>query len=175
MGVCAATSTSLIPFKRELVYNFITNPHNWPKTYKGSAGMQKNLSLPIKVGETWVETVGLGNNTYYSKWTLTTAIEPVQWIFLQTNGIAATDANITDGHDGTTEIAYHLEKAEVEVDGKKVEGTLFKRTLTINLPRGGTIPDDLLAVCMRTAGIEGYHDAVTRELTKEHGAATSAA
>lgn len=171
MGVCAATSTSLIPFTPEQVYDFITNPHNWPKTYKGSAGMQQDLSLPIKEGETWVETVGLGSNQYYSKWSLKTAIKPSQWIFHQTNGIAATDRSISDGCDGTTEIAYYLDPAEVEVDGKRVQGCLFRRTLTINLPRGKQIPDDLLVACMKTANIEGYHDAVARELAKEHGPA----
>lgn len=50
----------------------------------------------------------------------------------------------------------------------KQTGALFKRTLTIDLPRGGRIPDDLLAVCMRTSGIEGYHDAVGKELAKIH-------
>lgn len=171
MGVCAATSTSLIPFTPEQVYDFITNPHNWPKTYKGSAGMQEGLDIPIQLGQEWTETVGLGNNRYYSKWNLKTAIRPVKWIFLQTNGIGATDKAISDGHEGTTEIAYHLEKAEIDVGGKKVQGTLFRRTLTMDLPRGTSIPDDLLAVCMKTAGIEGYHDAVARELAKEHGEA----
>lgn len=169
MGVCTATSTSLIPFTPEQVYDFITNPHNWPKTYKGNAGMQQDLNIPIKLGEEWIETVGLGENRYYSKWNLKTAIRPSKWIFLQTNGIGATDKACTDGHEGTTEIAYHLEKSEIDVKGTKVPGCLFRRTLTIDLPRGTQIPDDLLAVCMKTAGIEAYHDAVARELKKENG------
>jgi hypothetical protein len=169
MGVCSATSTSLLQFSAEQVYDFITNPHNWPRTYKGSAGMQQNLNIPIQLGEEWVETVGLGDNKYYSKWTLKTAIRPFKWIFFQTNGIGATDKSCSDGTDGTTEIAYYLEKAEIEVDGKRMSGCLFKRTLTIDLPRGERIPDDLLAVCMSTAGIEGYQDAVAKELEKEHG------
>lgn len=133
--------------------------------------MQQDLNVPIKLGDEWIETVGLGNNRYYSKWVLKTAIKPFKWIFLQTNAIGATDKSLSDGYDGTTEIAYHLEKTEVEVGGKKVHGCLFRRTLTIDLPRGTHIPDDLLAVCMKTSGIEGYHDAVARELAKEHGAA----
>ncbi|CZT23300.1 uncharacterized protein RCC_09011 [Ramularia collo-cygni] len=171
MGVCTATSTSFIPFTPEQVYDFITNPHNWPKTYKGSAGMQQDLNIPIQPGEEWVETVRLGDNIYYSKWNLKTAIKPMKWVFLQTNGIGATDKSCSNGHDGITEIAYHLERSEIDVDGKRVQGCLFRRTLTIDLPRGTSIPDDLLAVCMKTAGIEGYHDAVIRELQKENGAA----
>ena len=49
--------------------------------------MQEGLDLPIQLGQEWTETVGLGNNRYYSKWNLKTAIRPVKWIFLQTNGI----------------------------------------------------------------------------------------
>lgn len=90
----------------------------------------------------------------------------MKWVFLQTNGIAATDKEITDEYDGTTEIEYFLEETEIEVDGKKKLGCLFRRTFTIDLPRRTKIPDDLLVVCMRTSGIEGYHDAMARELGK---------
>ncbi|KAI8287710.1 hypothetical protein K4K60_012111 [Colletotrichum sp. SAR11_57] len=170
MGICSASSQTLLPYTREQVYAFVTNPHNWPLTYKGSGGIQqKDLKLPLTLGSQWTEKVALENNTYYAKWTLITAIEPWKWSFLQENGIGATDEVITDGVDGTTVIEYVFQKAEMEVGGTKKEACIFKRTLSIDLPRSGTLPEDLLAVCMKTAGIEGYHDAVARELKKIHG------
>lgn len=84
------------------------------------------------------------------------------------DGIGATDEAITDGEKGTCTIEYVFQETDVEIDGKQGKGSLFTRTLTIDLPRGGKIPDDLLAVCMRTSGIEGYHNAVSRELAKVH-------
>lgn len=167
MGVSVATSTSLLHFTPEQVYDFITNPVNWNKTYASSAGMQQNLKIPLQIGDTWVETVSLSNNKYYAKWELKMAIKPFKWVFLQTDGIGATNDSCTDGHAGTTEIAYHLEKTDISADGKTIPGCLFRRSLTLDLPRGTSIPDDLLAVCMKTAGIEGYRDGVARELAKE--------
>ncbi|KAJ3549761.1 hypothetical protein NM208_g340 [Fusarium decemcellulare] len=169
MGICSASSQTVLPYSREQVYDFVTNPHNWPLTYKGSGGIQQHLTLPLKLGDQWVEKVSLAENTYYSKWTLITAIRPWKWAFLQADGIGATDEAISDGVPGTTKIEYNFEEANVEVGGKTQRGCLFKRTLTIDLPRGGMIPEDLLVVCMRTSGIEGYHDAVARELAKVHG------
>ncbi|KAM5342249.1 hypothetical protein ACJ41O_013215 [Fusarium nematophilum] len=169
MGICTASSQTVFPYTREQVYAFVTNPHNWPLTYKGSGGIQQHLTIPLKVGEQWTEKVSLKSNTYYSKWTLTTAIEPLRWSFLQVNGIGATDEAISDGVGGTTLIEYVFEKTELQVKGEKIEGCLFKRSLTIDLPRYGQIPEDLLVVCMRSAGIEDYHDAVARELAKIHG------
>jgi hypothetical protein len=37
------------------------------------------------------------------------------------------------------------------------------------MPRGVRIPDDLLTVCARPDGIEGYHDAIKKELDEQHG------
>lgn len=169
MGVCSASSQTLLPYTREQVYDFVTNPHNWPLTYKGSGGIQQNLEIPLKLGDQWTEKVVLAENTYFSAWTLITAVQPWKWAFLQINGIGATDESIVDGMDGTTKIEYVFEEAKITVDGKETRACLFKRTLTIDQPRGGQIPEDLLVVCMRTAGIEGYHDAVARELAKIHG------
>lgn len=169
MGISSASSQTLLPFTRDQVYDFVTNPHNWPLTYKGSGGIQQDhLSLPLKLGDKWTEKVSLPDNTYYSEWTLITAVRPWKWAFLQVDGIGDTDEAISNGEKGTCTIEYVLQETDVEIDGKQGKGTLFKRTLTVDLPRGVKIPDDLLAVCMRTSGIEGYHDAVGRELAKVH-------
>jgi hypothetical protein len=169
MGISSASSSTVLPYTREQVYDFVTNPHNWPLTYKGSGGIQKNLTIPLKVGDKWVEKVSLAENIYYSGWTLTTALKPWKWVFEQYDGIGATDENLTGGVKGATQIRYTFEEAEIEVDGKKGKGTLFTRTLTCELPRGVEMPEDLLVVKMRTAGIERYHDAVATELAKVHG------
>ncbi|KAH8901425.1 hypothetical protein GQ53DRAFT_740356 [Thozetella sp. PMI_491] len=169
MGVVSASGSTVIPYTREQVYDFVTNPHNWPLTYKGSGGIQQNLTIPLKVGDKWVEKVSLAENTYYSGWTLITAVRPWKWVFEQYNGIGAVDEQLNGGVEGITKIEYIFEEAELPVHGEQVSGTLFKRTLTCELPRGIEMPEDLLVVKMRTAGIERYHDAVARELGKIHG------
>lgn len=168
MGICSATSSTFLPYTQEQVYEFVTNPHNWPLTYKGSGGIQQKLNIPLKFGDKWTEKVSLPNNTYYSRWTLITDEKPSKWVFQQVEGIGAIDEELNGGVKGICTIEYAFEPAQSGKDQEQIKGTIFRRTLSIELPRGDKLPDDLLAVCMRTSGIEGYHDAVKMELDKLH-------
>ncbi|ETS84321.1 hypothetical protein PFICI_02346 [Pestalotiopsis fici W106-1] len=170
MGKNTASASTVLPFSREQVYDFVSNPHNWPLTYKGSGGIQKHLQLPLKLGDKWTEKVSLAKNTYYSEWTLITAIRPSKFVFEQVNGIGALNEELEGGVEGTTKIEYVFDEVNMTVEDKTEKGTLFTRTFSSELPRGVEMPEDLLVVCMRTVGIEGYHDAVARELAKTHTA-----
>lgn len=166
MGRNTASASTVLPYSREQVYDFVSNPHNWPRTYKGSGGIQQHLELPLKIGDKWTEKVSLAKMTYYSEWTLITAIRPSKFVFEQVNGIGAINEALEGGVAGTTKIEYLFDEVNMTVEGKTEKGTLFQRTFSSELPRGVEMPEDLLVVCMRTVGIEGYHDAVARELAK---------
>ena len=53
MGIVTSTSQTAFPQSAEAVYDFVTNPANWTKTYPGSAHIGKLPELPLKVGDTW--------------------------------------------------------------------------------------------------------------------------
>ncbi|KAK4499767.1 hypothetical protein PRZ48_007953 [Zasmidium cellare] len=138
MGKFSITGETVFDYPAEVVYDFVSNPHNWGKTYKGSAGMQdRNLKVPLQLGDTWTEKVTLPPNMYLSTWRLITAERPRKFAFQQTNQIGMKEDG-TGGVDGFTTITYTFEDNIGE--GK----TLFTRNLTGELPRGVGIPDDLL-------------------------------
>lgn len=163
MGKFSITGETVFDYPADVIYDFVSNPHNWGKTYKGSGGMQdKNLKVPLEIGAVWTEKVTLPPNMYVSTWRLITAERPREFALQQVNKIGMLEDG-TGGVDGFTTITYTFE--ENIGCGK----TLFTRNLTGELPRGVGLPDDLLTVCCRPDGIERYHDAVKRELDKEHG------
>ena len=159
MGSFAATSQTLIGHPVEAVYDFASNPNNWPKTYKGSHAIADQLPFPLKVGASWTEIVKLSDTfSCRSTWTLIAAERPRKWLIQQVDGIAQP-LDGGPGVDGITTISYEFEP----VDGSSC---LFTRTLRCALLRGVRIPDELLVACAQPAGIDAYHAAITRELDK---------
>lgn len=166
MGKITNESTNVIHHPPEAVYDFVTNPANWGRTYKGSDGVHAPLSLPLKVGDVWTETVVLPSNTYSPTWTLITAVRPRKWVFQQYEIGCKADVDkkgdeSDEGVDGICTIAYTLQPVE---SGK---ATMFHRSLTIELPPGVDMPDDLLTVSARPAGIDRYHAAIEKELDNQ--------
>ena len=53
MGIVTTTSETAFTQSAETVYDFVTNPENWTKTYPGSAHIGNLPELPLKVGDTW--------------------------------------------------------------------------------------------------------------------------
>ena len=171
MGNFSITSETTFSHPPEVIYDFVSNPGNWGRTYKGSGGMHegsKHLTLPLKFGDTWTERVELdtphGHNIYLSTWTLITAIRPRKWVFQQIDKIGMKEDG-SGGHDGITTISYTFEQP-----GQGV--TLFTRNLHCELPKGVDIPDDLLTVKCRPGGIDRYHAAIEKELDAQYGRTT---
>jgi hypothetical protein len=161
VGYFTAGSQNVIHHSAEDIYDFVSNPHNWPKTYKGSAGMIGVTSVPIKIGESWTEQIKVGKDGFEcrSTWKLIIAERPRKWAIQQVDRIGELPDG-SGGVNGITTITYTFEPAG--------EGaTLFTRTLTCELPKGTRIPDPLLVARAQPAGIDGYHDAVAAELDKE--------
>lgn len=161
MGKFSVESETTFLHPPELIFDFVANPANWGRTYKGSGGVHQHLTLPLKFGDTWTEKVELPENIYYSTWTLITVIRPRKFVFQQVNDIAKP-SETGKGIDGITTISYTFEQTGHGT-------TLFTRNLTCELPKGVGIPDDLLTVKCRPDGIDRYHAAIERELDQEFG------
>ena len=68
MGIVTTTSETAFTQPPEQIYDFVTNPVNWPKTYPGSAHVgQVPEKLPLEVGDTWTET-GPDGNRIFTSW-----------------------------------------------------------------------------------------------------------
>jgi hypothetical protein len=105
--------------------------------------------------------VDLPPNTYLSTWRAITVEKPWRFAIQQQNDVGMKEDG-TGGVKGITTITYTLEDV-----GEGV--TLFTRNLTCELPRGVSIPDDLLTVCCRPSGIEKYHDEIKKQLGSSTG------
>ena len=57
MGFFSIQSETAFSYPAEVIYDFVSNPDNWGRTYKGSGGMKEGekLDLPLKVGDVWTE------------------------------------------------------------------------------------------------------------------------
>ncbi len=55
MGIVTTSSETAFSQSPETIYDFVTNPANWTKTYPGSNYVGKLDKLPLAVGDTWEE------------------------------------------------------------------------------------------------------------------------
>ena len=74
MGIVTTSSETAFAHPPEVVYDFVTNPANWTKTYPGSNYVGKLDDLPLKVGDTWEEGGPDGKHIY--TWHLAMAMRP---------------------------------------------------------------------------------------------------
>ncbi len=66
MGIVTTSSETDFARAPEAIYDFVTNPVNWTKTYPGSAHIT-NLpdQLPLQVGDTWQESGADGDRIFH--------------------------------------------------------------------------------------------------------------
>ena len=79
MGIVTTTSETAFTQSAETVYDFVTNPENWTKTYPGSAHIGNLPELPLKVGDTWEEAGPDGDRIF--GWQLAIAVRPTLFVF----------------------------------------------------------------------------------------------
>ncbi len=72
MGIVTSTSETAFTQSAETVYDFVTNPQNWTKTYPGSVHIGNLPQLPLKVGDTWEEAGEDGDRIF--SWQLAAAV-----------------------------------------------------------------------------------------------------
>ncbi|WP_077078050.1 polyketide cyclase [Mycobacterium numidiamassiliense] len=157
MGIVTSTSETAFTQSAETVYDFVTNPDNWTKTYPGSAHIGNLPELPLKVGDTWQEAGPDGDRIF--SWQLATAVRPSLFVFTSLGrlGHDRDDPHgLTSGLDGRITVTYRFSRPGQDV-------TLFARTMTIEAHQDTPLPDRLFQQA-NPARIDEYHAAVAREL-----------
>jgi len=155
LGIVTTTSETAFTQSAETVYDFVTNPANWTKTYPGSAHIGSLPELPLKVGDTWEEAGPDGTRIF--SWQLAAAVRPTLFVFTSI-GRLGHDRDGNGGMEGRITVSYHFTRPGQDV-------TLFSRTMTIEAYKHAPLPDQLF-VQANPAKIDAYHEAVARELTR---------
>lgn len=156
MGIVTTTSETAFTQSPEEIYDFVTNPANWPKTYPGSMHIEGlPAEMPLKVGDVWKEG-GEGQGLF--AWHLAIAMRPRLWVF-NSVGSLGHDANGKGGMDGRITVKYHFTRPGGDI-------TLFTRTMTIEAPKDAPMPDEFFKI-VNPANIDRYHAAIARELERD--------
>jgi hypothetical protein len=157
VGIVTSTSETAFTESAETVYDFVTNPENWTKTYPGSAHIGGLPQLPLQVGDTWTETGPDGDRIF--TWQLAVADRPTRFEFTSL-GRLGHDRDDPDGSrsglEGRITVSYRFTRPGQDI-------TLFSRTMTIEAHKHAPLPDRLFEQ-VNPARIDSYHAAVAREL-----------
>jgi hypothetical protein len=154
LGIVTTSSETAFARAPETIYDFVTNPANWPKTYPGSAHITNlPVALPLQVGDTWQESGSDGDRIF--TWQLAIATRPKLWMFSSVGPLGhARDGS--GGMAGRITVQYHFTRPGQDV-------TLFTRTMTIEAGKDAPLPDALFEQ-VNPAKIDAYHQAIAREL-----------
>jgi hypothetical protein len=133
LGIVTTTSETAFTQSAETVYDFVTNPQNWTKTYPGSARINNVPELPLKVGDTWEEAGPDGDRI--CSWQLATAVRPSFFVFTSV-GRLGHDRDGNGGLDGRLTVWYRFTRPGQDI-------TLFSRTMTIEARKDAPLPDRL--------------------------------
>ncbi len=155
MGIVTSTSETAFTQSAETVYDFVTNPENWTKTYPGSAHIGNLPALPLRVGDTWEEAGPDGDRIF--SWQLAIAARPTLFVFTSI-GRLGHDRDGKGGMEGRITVSYRFTRP-----GQNI--TLFSRTMTIEAAKDAPLPDQLFQQ-VNPAKIDAYHEAVDRELAR---------
>lgn len=158
MGIVTTSSETAFRHPAEVIYDFVTNPANWTKTYPGSARIGTLPDLPLQVGDTWEEAGPDGDRIF--TWQLTIAMRPRMWVF-NSVGRLGHDADGAGGLAGRMTIEYRFTRPGQDV-------TLFTRTMTIEADKDAPLPDGFFQV-VNPANIDTYHARVGAELDAAAG------
>lgn len=153
MGIVTTSSQTAFTHCAETVYDFVTDPANWTKTYPGSAHIGDLPQVPLQVGDTWVEAGPAGDKLF--TWHLAIAMRPKLFVF-NSVGRLGHDRDGNGGLAGRMTIEYHFTNPGHGV-------TLFTRTMTIEADKEAPLPDAFFRI-VNPAYIDAYHAAVAREL-----------
>ena len=154
MGIVTTSSETAFTQSADTVYDFVTNPANWTKTYPGSSHVGSDTNdLPLTVGDTWTEAGPDGERIF--TWHLAIAERPRVWVFTSV-GRLGHDREGNGGMAGRITVRYHFTQP-----GQGV--TLFTRTMTIETHRDEPLPDGFFRI-VNPKNIDDYHAAIAREL-----------
>ena len=156
MGIVTTSSETTFEQPPETVYDFVSNPANWTKTYFGGP-IIRNLPdhLPLRVGDTWDEAHPDPEKDRVFTWQLAIATRPTLFVFSSV-GRLGHDSQGGGGLEGRMAIEYHFTRPGPDQ-------TLFTRTMTIETYRHAPLTDGFFRMVNPTY-IDAYHAAVAREL-----------
>jgi hypothetical protein len=155
LGIVTTTSETAFTQSPETIYDFVTRPANWTKTYPGSAHVGSvNDHMPLKIGDTWTEAGPAGDRIF--TWHLAIAMRPKMWVF-NSVGKLGHDREGNGGLTGRITVHYLFTRPGEDV-------TLFTRTMTVEAYRDTPLPDEFFRI-VNPANIDSYHAAIARELT----------
>lgn len=160
MGIVTTSSDTAYAHAPEVIYDFVTNPANWTKTYPGSSYVGRLENLPLQVGDVWEE--GGPDSDRIFTWQLAMAVRPRLWMFTSV-GRLGHDRDGNGGMDGRITVEYQFSRPGADT-------TLFRRTMTIEAPKDAPMPDGFFRI-VNPANIDRYHAAVARELSETAPAA----
>lgn len=154
LGIVTTSSETAFSHAAETIYDFVTNPANWTKTYPGSAHIE-NLPdrLPLQVGDTWAEAGPDGERIF--SWQLAIATRPRLWVFSSVGRLGHDRAG-NGGMEGRITVQYHFTQPADAT-------TLFTRTMTVEAYKHAPLPDGFFRA-VNPAKIDDYHAAIAREL-----------
>jgi hypothetical protein len=159
LGIVTTTSETAFTQSAETVYDFVTNPENWTKTYPGSAHIGNLPELPLKVGDTWQEAGPDGDRIF--SWQLAAAVRPTLFVFTSLGRLGherGDPGGLKTGMEGRITVTYRFTRPGRDI-------TLFSRTMTIEAHKHAPLPDKLFEQA-NPARIDAYHAAVARELER---------
>ena len=70
MGIVTTSSETAFTQSAETIFDFVTNPANWTKTYPGPPHISDLPELPLKVGDTWTEAHPVPTGSSPGSWPL---------------------------------------------------------------------------------------------------------
>ena len=155
MGIVTTSSSTAFSQSPETLYDFVTNPANWTKTYPGSNYVGKLDTLPLTVGDTWEE--GGPDSDRIFTWHLAIAERPKLWVFTSVGRLGHDRAG-NGGMDGRITVEYRFSQPGEDV-------TLFTRTMTVEAPKDAPMPDGFFRI-VNPANIDRYHAAIALELSR---------
>ncbi len=151
MGIVTTSSEAAFTQSAEQIYDFVSNPENWPKTYPGSMHIEGlPAHLPLRVGDTWREAGPKGE--LYS-WHVAMAVRPRLWVS-NTVGRLGHNRDGNGGIEGRITVEYRFLRPGGDV-------TLFHRTMTVETYKESPFPDDFFRAVNPTHA-EHYFGAIAQ-------------
>jgi len=156
MGIVTMVAEAAFDHPPEVLFDFVSNPANWVKTYPGSED-EEGLpgDMPLKVGDRWTETGPRGER--YS-WQVAMTRRPSLWV-CNTLGCLGHEKDGSGGVEGRIQIEYRFWQPN---DGT----TIFRRTYFTESVEGTVLPDIFLT-SMNPAHAETYFAGIARELARQ--------
>jgi hypothetical protein len=153
MAIVTTVNETTFAQPAEQVYDFVSNPMNWPQAYPGSVHEEGLKSdLPQKIGDTWVET---GPQGELYAWHVAIAVRPRIWV-CSTFGPIGQNKDGSGGVEGRITVQYRFLRPGSEI-------TLFQRTMIVETYKESPMPDSVFA-SMNPTQSELYFDNIRAAL-----------